>query len=967
MKNNKDFNFLFDLSKSTLGENRPEIKPIKFKQGEMILDKGSIPKGVIYIKSGFVREIFYDENREPFTTKIYEPGDYVGANNLLREEINVTLVASSNTKGDFIGASDFFRLIVTSPKILYFFSKVEVQELFYALNKSKKANDFSVKELFNLIKDAQINYKAINISNKPNKLTKLDGEYLVSGNADSIIEVGDIISYPLNIKLKSKLPLRLIPLKIDLNQKNTKKVFYEKENNLQDELISEIEAIEDWYGAKNNKQRFPDHRSKNPNDQIISSFRMITRYFDIPLRKDLLYKILNNSKDFQNLDSNKIAALFDLLGLNPSSLFPRNKEEFFRLPLPSVFIKNNKIMIIWAKKLNNFVIGDPEFGQYFLTYEEINNYIKENFQIISLDKTIYTPKSKFGFKWILPYIKKYKFSLIQVVVASFFVQLFALLNPLLIQQIIDAVISQGNYSTLNILGILLVTMAFAQALLTFLRTFLFTDTTNRIDSKLGSSIVRHLLRLPLQFFSKRSTGEISGRVGELEKIRSFLTGTALTVLLDSLFTIIYIAVLLNYSVNLTLWALGVLPFFISLTLFISPILRNQLRNKAEATAKVDSHLFESLSAIETIKGQNIELNSQWKWEKLYGKQVNAGYKNIITSTAASSLSNFLQQVSGLIIIWVGAGLVLQGKLTLGQLIAFRILSGYVTNPLLRLASLWQNFQEAAISMERLSDIIDNPQELEVTGKNLPPIGKIKGRIIYEGINFGFDKTKINQLININLKIEPYSFIGIVGSSGSGKSTLLKLLTRLYIPSSGFIKIDDKDVSTVDLYSLRKQIGVVPQSSLLFDGSILDNIAITKYSSEIDEIIHAAKISCADEFISKLPGGYNYIVGEKGVGLSGGEIQRIAIARAILKKPRILILDEATSALDSDTEKRLLNNIISNFKNSTIIFITHRLKNLKNADKIFLISHGTILEQGDHNELISMNGQYTAFFNDQENN
>ena len=309
-------------------------------------------------------------------------------------------------------------------------------------------------------------------------------------------------------------------------------------------------------------------------------------------------------------------------------------------------------------------------------------------------------------------------------------------------------------------------------------------------------------------------------------------------------------------------------------------------------------------------------------------------RNTVTSTAAGSANHFLGQLSGLIIIWYGAMLVLQGKLTLGQLIAFRILSGYVTSPLLRLASLWQNFQETALSLERLSDIVDHPEEIEISGQNLPPIPPIKGSILYEGVNFRFAKSGPMQILNVNCEIEAGSFIGIVGSSGSGKSTLLKLLTRLFNPENGVIKIDSYDISKIDLYSLRSQIGVVPQDSLLFEGSVQENISLTRPDATFEEIVDAAKVACANEFIENLSGGYSSSVGERGGSLSGGQRQRLAIARMILKQPRLLILDEATSALDVDTEKRLTRNLAESFKDRTVLFITHRLGSLKNADKIF---------------------------------
>ena len=316
---------------------------------------------------------------------------------------------------------------------------------------------------------------------------------------------------------------------------------------------------------------------------------------------------------------------------------------------------------------------------------------------------------------------------------------------------------------------------------------------------------------------------------------------------------------------------------------------------------------------------------------------------------------------------VGASLVLGGNLTLGQLIAFRILSGYVTTPILRLSSLWQNFQETALSLERLADIVDHPEEIEISGQNLPPIPEIKGKIQYNDLSFRFGKSGPLQLSNINFTIEPGQFVGIVGSSGSGKSTLLKLITKLYEPIEGSIRIDNYDISKIDLYSLRSQIGVVPQDSLLFDGTVQANISLTKPEATFEEVVEAAKLACADEFIETLPSGYSSSVGERGSALSGGQRQRLAIARMILKNPNLLILDEATSALDVDTEKRLIRNIIDAYTEKTVLFITHRIASMVHADKILVMHQSNLVEEGTHEELMALGGRYATLYKQQESN
>jgi ATP-binding cassette subfamily B protein len=733
--------------------------------------------------------------------------------------------------------------------------------------------------------------------------------------------------------------------------------------------LHQMEALEDWYGRLGDDGSYPQVEGQGPMDEPFACLRMLARSFDLPFRRDIIRRILEDQlqrAEGKGISLLQLAAVADLLGLR-ASLLEVAAIDVTRLPLPAVALENGHPLVIWQVDNSGLLIGDPRAGQRRLPKEQLTGLLDENgrMAVLTLERASSTPKARFGLSWFLPAIRQHRGILIQVLVASFFVQLFALLNPLLIQQIIDAVISQGNLKSLNVLGSLLVAMAVAEGLLGSLRTYLFSDTTNRIDISLGSTIIDHLLRLPLSYFAKRPVGEVASRINELEKIRRFLTGTALTVVLDAVFSVIYIAVMLLYSPMLTAWALGVVPFFIGLTAAAAPIIRAQLREQAEANARVQSHLVETLGGMETVKGQGMELHSRWRWQQLYGGQISAGFRNTVTSTAAGSASHFFEQLSGLLVLWVGAGLVLQGQLTLGQLIAFRILSGYVTGPLLRLATLWQNFQETALSLERLSDIVDHPQEIEIAGEQLPPLPPILGAIRYERVNFRFGSNGPLQLLNVDVDIPAGSFVGIVGSSGSGKSTMLKLLTRLYDPLEGTIRMDGYDISKVDLYSLRRQIGVVPQDSLLFDGTVQENIALTRPDADFEAIMAAAKVACAHDFIQQLPAGYSSSVGERGAGLSGGQRQRLAIARMVLKQPRLLVLDEATSALDVDTEQQLTRNLSEAYRGRTVLFITHRLGTLRHADLILVMHEGALVEQGTHEDLMAIGGRYATLFRQQE--
>lgn len=956
-----------------------------FSMGQKILDEKEIPDGIYVLKKGRLRLIGIDENCDIRTLRNYQDGEIAGIVELARGFNNNMITASCPTECYYIpivGNKKLFREMLKLPTVRKQLSvhSWEIEELVtkYLIDTYGPKIDIS-STLFKadldkiILKDniTEIDSDEIN----PNEQSPCF--YLISGNNCLNYEIGDILQNDKPILAKSDIPVRVIrfpnPKNIEFKdlienlyeyQVQTTQEGYVENNSLQ------IEALEDWYGQIRDDGSFPHTQGKGIVDESMACLRMLARQFDIPFRKDVVKKILINhveSTNYQPIPYQTYAAILDMMGLKTIELLPNSARLFSRLPYPALTFRDTRPIVLWSSIGNQITISDPKqttqelISNSFLLDESKDEFIR----VLSVEKSTSTPKKRFGLSWFLPAIKKNKSSLIQVVITSFFVQLLGVFNPLLIQQIIDAVISQGNYSSLNILGTLLIAMAIAQALLGALRTYLFSDTTNRIDISLGASIINHMLRLPLGYFARRPVGEISSRISELEKIRGFLTGTALTVILDVIFSFVYIAVMLLYSVPLTLAALGVVPLFVLLTVIVSPIIRRQIRERAESNAKVQSHLVETLTGIETVKGQGMELPSVWRWEQLYDNQIVAGFKNTITSTAAGSINQFLGQLSGLIILWFGASLVLEGKLTLGQLIAFRILSGYVTTPILRLSSLWQNFQETALSLERLGDIVDHPEEIEITGENLPPMPSIEGKIEYGNLSFRFGKSGPLQLSNVNFLINPGEFVGIVGSSGSGKSTLLKLITKLYEPTEGFIKIDNYDISKIDLYSLRSQIGVVPQDSLLFDGTVQANISLTKPQASFEEVVEAAKLACADEFIELLPSGYSSPVGERGSALSGGQRQRVAIARMILKNPNLLILDEATSALDVDTEKRLIKNITDNYKHKTILYITHRIGSMIHADKILVMNQSNLVEEGSHSELINLGGRYATLYKQQE--
>jgi ATP-binding cassette subfamily B protein len=706
-------------------------------------------------------------------------------------------------------------------------------------------------------------------------------------------------------------------------------------------------------------------RGEGPLEETLACFQMVSAHLKLPFRRDSIEKVLRDSlRRGQPPNLQLCGQLGASLGLHVvSAKVPAAMGT--RLQTPALLPWDGGFALAIASNQEGLTLASPRRGRLSLKPQQLDKAFPEGISLLLMERAVNTPDQRFGPGWFWPALRRHRGVLLQVLLASFVVQLFSLANPLLIQVIIDKVITQRSLDTLQVLGIALVVVTLLEGVLGSLRTFLFSETTNRIDQRLGAEVIDHLLRLPLGYFDRRPVGELGSRIAELEKIRNFLTGTALTTTLDAAFSVIYINVMGFYSILLTAVALAVLPIQIGLTVLGAPLFRRQFRQAAEENARTQSHLVEVLTGIQTVKAQNVEMVSRWKWQELYGRYIARTFEKTVTGTAVSESSQVLQKLSQLLVLWVGASLVLQGQLTLGQLIAFRIISGYVTQPLLRLSSIWQNVQELRVSFERLADVIDTPLESDQTDQSKIMLPPIVGAVRFEGVSFSFQPGTAPVLRNIDLEIPAGTFVGIVGQSGSGKSTLMKLLPRLYSPDSGRVLIDGYDIDKVELYSLRRQIGIVPQDPLLFSGTVSENIALTRPDADSEEIVRAARLANAHDFIMELPLGYSTPVGERGSSLSGGQRQRLAIARTLLSNPKLLVLDEATSALDYETERKVCDNLLDNLHDCTVFFITHRLSTIRRADRVLMLHQGALVESGTHDELIAARGRYYALYRQQE--
>jgi ATP-binding cassette, subfamily B, bacterial HlyB/CyaB len=631
-----------------------------------------------------------------------------------------------------------------------------------------------------------------------------------------------------------------------------------------------------------------------------------------------------------------------------------------RTPLPALIECHDGSFVILGKVVDDkALIQDPKVGRpQLVTREELAARWGGNLVLIARRAVLGELAREFNIAWFMQAIHKYRRILSEVVVASFFLQLFALVSPLFFQVVIDKVLVHRGLTTLDVLVIGLVTVSVFESIIGTLRTYVFAHTTNRIDVELGARLFRHLMALPIAYFEARRTGDSVARVRELENIRNFLTSSALTLVIDLFFTFVFLGVMFYYSPFLTWIVIGSFPFYIALSAGVTPVFRRRLDEKFNRGAENQAFLVESINGVETLKAMAVEPQMQRRWEEQLAGYVKSSFSVLSLGNWASQAVQLISKVVTALTLYFGAYAVIDGKMTVGELVAFNMLAGRVAQPILRIAQIWQDFHQARLSIRRLGDILNTaPEPTFKAGRAAPP--PIKGVVTFEHANFRYRLDGPQVLSDICLQVPAGQMLGIVGPSGSGKSTLTKLVQRLYVPESGRVLIDGVDIALVDVAWLRRQVGVVLQENVLFNRSIRDNIALSDPSLSTERVIAAAKLAGAHEFILELPEGYDTIVGERGASLSGGQRQRVAIARALIVNPRILILDEATSALDYESERIIQDNMRRIAQGRTVLIIAHRLSAVSMADRIITIERGRIVEDGRHDELIRAGGRYAT--------
>ena len=702
-------------------------------------------------------------------------------------------------------------------------------------------------------------------------------------------------------------------------------------------------------------------------EQALACIRHLAQARRLAFSEDLVRRNLADAQ--QRLGGLRLAQIglqLEAIGFETRPLRVR-PADLTRLEPPAlVDLDGNFVLLLVAGGGGGVLIGDPRHGLQRWSLQRLQERLPEGVELLVVreGRTDRQVGEQFGLGWFLTAFLRYPGLLTSTLVAAFTSQLLSAVFPLAVLSVIDQVIGRNNLSLLAPLTAILLMSAIAAGVVSAMRAIVTADLSDRVDVRLGSTVVEHLLRLPLPYFEQRQVGGILFNVNQLYNIRQFIVDQLLGVGLDVVFAVVFLVVLLLISPVLTLIVVAVAPVLMVINVVASPILIRLIKESNGYASSAGAFLYEVASGIRTVKSQNFEVEARWQWLERYRKYTSSRFQLTRLGSLIGEGARLVSNLSDIALIVVGAMLILANKLSLGALFAVKILSAQVVGPLLRLSSLYQGFQEMRVAVSCLSDVMLAMPEVGEEDLQAIPLPPIQGHVRFEEICFRYGQRGPLILDHINLEIQPGEFVGLVGMSGSGKSTLVQLVDRLYRPKEGRVYLDGYDIEKLQIASLRRRIGYVPQDSLLFEGTVLDNIRLNSPDADIEAVMEAARVAAAHEFILGLENGYATRLGEKGSGLSGGQRQRICLARTVLQDPGLLILDEATSALDAETEQQVCRNLAARFHHATVLFITHRLTTLRQADRILFMERGRIREDGSHGQLIALAGAYATLYNQQ---
>ena len=687
----------------------------------------------------------------------------------------------------------------------------------------------------------------------------------------------------------------------------------------------------------------------------------IAKYYNIPAEYRQLeraYVLSEGSVDFTTL----VRAAQELK-LKARSYSNLKESDLDRLVYPIMIqLHSGRKVVITTIRDGDIYIMDPVFSQQPVKADRYKLLMDWTGDAILFTRRYELPKKKqeFGFKWFLPVVTKYIPFLRSVLFMSLVLQLLGLASPFFVQNIIDKVLVHRAADALDVFVLGMLTCTIFTTWITSVRSYLFTNICSKMDVALSSRLFKNITALPLSYFQKWQVGDVVSRLGELQTLRSFMTGSSLTILLDMVFAVVYFCVMFTYSRILSVIVVVMIPLFVILNAVVAPIFKRLINDQFLIGSENRSFLIETITGIHTVKATSVENNFIRRYEEMLARLVKSALAVITVANVANTIGTFLYSIFNLLILWIGSYYVMEGEISVGELIAFQMIAGQLIAPVMRLINQWQYFQQIRVSMDRLGDIMNEETE-PAFNPSRTTLPSLRGDIALEKLAFSYTPEGGKVLDNINIRIPAGMKVGIVGRSGSGKSTLTKLIQRLFLPENGRILIDGVDIAQVEPAWLRRQIGVVLQDSKLFSGTVEENIKIACPNATHEDVVKAAKLAGADDFISNFQNGYETFVGERGSLLSGGQRQRVAIARALITDPRILIFDEATSALDYESENIIMSNIEPIARGRTMLMIAHRLSTVRNCDAIIVIDKGRIVEAGSHDDLMKRNGAYSRLY------
>lgn len=957
------------------------VEPCHFPLGHTLLESGELPQFIWIILEGNVRSLGnFDDSvttKYPRTLEKLGPGSIVGWISLLHQAPLEFLRTSTEVYALSLPAVEASRFIEAEPCFQEWCSqKLPAAELFFLLQQLKAEGNPSSSSI---------------LSSWPSRCSEVSFCSKAVGSKSTLI-LDDHYQWYQCCPPQQSVPLDLSRLDL-IRQKGWLRLIGLPSQSIVDDVslvvsqspdppqiskppasainVSDPPLLLPLSGDQltNNQTPLSLDRAAGPRDIPLALCLALATHFRVPANRDALRDqidaILQRQPQLNLINYGQLISSISLRVV----LSELPVKQLHRVPTPAVLMFRQQVGLLDG--IDRYPSGDlarllePELGPVRIPVADLACAETGLVELLLIERRPDSKTSRFSWGWYGPYLKAHRRELIEVLATSAVVNTLALVTPLGLQVLIDQVSKNSDSSgALFSISAVLLLSSLVGAVVRGLRSLIFTNVANRVDQATKSTILDQMVRLPQSFFDNRPVGQVTFYFTQLDRVREFLISQSLTTIVDFGFSLLYIIVLFFLNPLLTLVTLSTLPLFVVLGLFANPVFERLVERTVQQAVSTYSYLNEAITGIQTIKSQNAELKTRWEFQNRYARFIGEDFKLRVTGETITALANFINDLNGLLVIGFGIYLVMQNQLSLGAFIAFRIISSYITGPLVRLVNTWQQFKQASQGLQIVGDVVDRTTEQTESESTNIPMPPIQGRVEIRNVAFRFSEDAPRVLHNVNLQVPAGSFVGMVGGSGSGKSTVLKLLPRFYRPEQGTVLIDGYDINKVELYSLRRQIGVVPQDSLLFDGTIKENLLMVRPDATADDLIRAAKIACAHDFIMAMPQGYNSSVGERGAGLSGGQRQRMALARAVLQNPRLLILDEATSALDARTERQVCLNLFEAFRGRTVFFITHRLSTVRPADIIVLMDQGAVMEVGNHRQLVDKRGWYYALYQSQ---